>query len=95
MAVDYQFVSPEYFQLLDIDLIRGRGFTDAERAADAGVTVVSESAARRLWPNGDALGQVVRIQADRPTDLRRPSALTASVPRLHRRRRCTRCAWRH
>jgi predicted permease len=74
VSIDYKFVSPEYFQLLDIDLIRGRGFTDAERAADAGVTVVSESAARRLWPNGKALLQVVRIQADRATDLQRPSA---------------------
>jgi predicted permease len=73
VSIDYKFVSPEYFQLLDIDLMRGRGFTDAERTADAGVTVVSESAARRLWPNGEALGQVVRIQADRPTDLQRPS----------------------
>jgi hypothetical protein len=74
LAVDYKFVSPKYFQLLDIDLIRGRGFTDAERAADAGVTVASESAARRLWPNGDAVGQVVRIQIDHPTNLRRRSA---------------------
>jgi predicted permease len=74
VSIDYKFVSPEYFQLLDIDLMRGRGFTDAERTADAGVTVVSESAARRLWPNGGALGQVVRIEADRPTDLKRPSA---------------------
>jgi predicted permease len=73
VSIDYKFVSPEYFQLLDIDLMRGRGFMDAERTADAGVTVVSESAARRLWPNGEALGQVVRIQADRPTDLQRPS----------------------
>jgi predicted permease len=75
LPVDYKFVSPEYFQLLDIDLIRGRGFTNAERAADAGVTVVSETAARRLWPNGDAVGQIVRIQADRPTDPPQPSAL--------------------
>jgi predicted permease len=74
VSIQYKFVSPEYFQLLDIDLIRGRGFTDAERTADAGVTVVSEGTARRLWPNGEALGQVVRIQADRPTDLQRPSA---------------------
>ena len=66
--IDYKFVSPGYFQLLGIGLVRGRDFTDAERTADAGVTVVSESAARRLWPNAEALGQVVRIQADRPTD---------------------------
>jgi hypothetical protein len=62
VPIDYRFVSPELFQLLDIDLMRGRGFTNAERTADAGVTVVSADAARRLWPNGDAVGQVVRIQ---------------------------------
>jgi predicted permease len=73
LRVAYKFVSPEYFRLLDIDLIGGRGFTNTERTADADVTVVSESAARRLWPNGDAVGQVVRIQIDHPTNLRPPS----------------------
>ena len=45
--------------------ISSEGAVSRRRRArrDAGVTVVSESAARRLWPNGDALGQVVRIQA--------------------------------
>jgi hypothetical protein len=46
------------------------------------VTVVSGSAARRLWPDGEALGRVVRIQPDRPTgpstglgaSLQRPNA---------------------
>jgi hypothetical protein len=74
VSIDSLSVSPEYFQLLDIDLMRGRGFTDAERTADAGVTVVSESVARRLWPDGEALGQVLRIQTDRPTDGQQPNA---------------------
>ena len=72
VPVNYKRVSPEYFELLDIHLVRGRGFTDAERTADAGVAVVAESAARRLWPNRDAVGQVVRIQAARPADVERP-----------------------
>lgn len=46
-----------------VDLIRGRGFTEAEGAPDAGVAVVSETAARKLWPNGDALEQVLRLQS--------------------------------
>ncbi len=63
MAVDYRLVSPGYFQLLEVDLIRGRGFTEAEGAPGTGVAVVAESAARKLWPNGDALGQVLRLQS--------------------------------
>jgi predicted permease len=74
VPIDYQYVSPEYFQLLDIALIRGRGFADAERSADAAVAVVSEGAARRLWPNGDAIGRIVRIHVDRPASQGRPSA---------------------
>jgi predicted permease len=66
MAIEYKFVSPEYFTLLDIDLLRGRGFTDSERTPDAGVAVISESAARKLWPHGDVVGQVLRLQEDRP-----------------------------
>jgi hypothetical protein len=66
----YKFVSPEYFQLLEIALLRGRSFTDAEHSVDAGVTVISEGAARRFWPSSDpmgAVGRTVRIQIDRPT----------------------------
>jgi predicted permease len=74
LPVDYKFVSPGYFQLLGIDLVRGRSFTDAERSADARVTVVSERIARRLWPNGDAIGRIVRIGDDRRPGVRRPGA---------------------
>jgi predicted permease len=72
--IDYKFVSPGYFQLLGIELVRGRSFTDAERSANAGVTVVSERTARRLWPNGDAIGQVVRIGDDHGSGVGRPGA---------------------
>jgi hypothetical protein len=60
----FQFVSPEYFGVLGIDLVRGRGFTEAERGANDTVAIVSESAARELWPGLDAIGQVVRIESD-------------------------------
>jgi len=63
-AVTYQFVSPGYFGVLDIDLVRGRGFTESERSDDAAVAVVSESVARQLWPGTDGIGQVVRLERD-------------------------------
>jgi len=71
-TVAYQFVSPEYFSVLGIDLVRGRGFAQTERSASAAVAVVSESVARQLWPGLDALGQVLRLEPDPNRDTREP-----------------------
>lgn len=66
VGVGYQFVSHAYFDLLGIEIVRGRGFSEAERAPAEGVAVVSETIAKRLWPGRDALGQLVRISAPTP-----------------------------
>ncbi len=71
-TVAYQFVSPEYFSVLDIDLVRGRGFAQTERSASASVAVVSESVARQLWPGLDAVGQVLRLEPDPNSETREP-----------------------
>jgi len=60
----YRFVSAEYFGVLDIDIVRGRVFTNTERSADAAVAIVAESLARELWPDGNAIGQVLRVEPD-------------------------------
>jgi len=66
--VGYRFVSSEYFGVLDIPVLRGRGFTLSERTGEAGVAIVSDTAARKLWPDGTALGQPMRLepQSDSP-----------------------------
>ena len=64
LAVGYKFVSPEYFNLLGVDIVRGRGFAQTERSASAAVAVVSESAARQLWPDREAVGQVLQLEPD-------------------------------
>ena len=53
-VVRYQFVSPEFFDVLGIDVVRGRGFADTERNPNEGVAVVSETVARELWPGSEA-----------------------------------------
>lgn len=62
----YKFVSPEYFSVLGIDIVRGRTFTTAESSvsANAGVAIVAESFARQMWPDLDALGQTLRLDRD-------------------------------
>ena len=44
-----------------IPLRRGRLFTDADRAGAENVMLVGEQTARALWPDGDPIGQHVRI----------------------------------
>jgi putative ABC transport system permease protein len=66
MSVDQLAVSSEYFTVLGLDLVSGRGFTPEERTVDAGVVIVSQSLARQLWPNGNGVGQEVRLEAPAP-----------------------------
>jgi predicted permease len=64
-TVAYRLVSPEFFSVLDIPVVRGRAFAKDERAPTHSVAIVSETTARTLWPNGDAIGQVVHLERDR------------------------------
>jgi putative ABC transport system permease protein len=73
IAAGFLVVSPDYFQTMDIAILRGRPFSRAEADARADVAVISEATARRLWPTRDALGQTIRIgDATRSPGLRRP-----------------------
>jgi predicted permease len=55
-------VGSGYFDALGLTILQGRGFEpadDAERSPT--VAVVSESMARAIWPNGDALGACMLV----------------------------------
>jgi len=59
-------VTSGFFDLFGIPVLRGRAFADADRASGEPVAIVSASAARRLWPDGDALGRAIRLVEDVP-----------------------------
>lgn len=56
--------SPRYFETIGTRILRGRGFTAADRAGSAPVVVVSDAMAKTLWPGEDALGRQLRIGDD-------------------------------
>jgi len=56
-------VDPRYFGTLGIPVTRGRGFREEDAAGERRVALVSERAARQLWPGGDALGRRI-VDAD-------------------------------
>ena len=59
----YSYVSPNYFETLSIPIVRGRTFTEDEARASAPVTVMSEAAARKMWPGQDPIGKRVMLDA--------------------------------
>ncbi|HYE88071.1 MAG TPA: FtsX-like permease family protein, partial [Vicinamibacterales bacterium] len=56
----WRIVSGSYFELLDIPILIGRSFEDADSASSAPVTIINEEMARRFWPDQNPIGQQIR-----------------------------------
>jgi len=55
--VAVRIASTGYMRTMHIPLLRGRDISDSDTASQPGVIVVSESLAKRFWPNEDAIGK--------------------------------------
>lgn len=88
--------TPGLLDVLGITLVKGRGFADTDDAAGERVVILGASAARRLFPDRDAVGETIEL-ADTPArsgprrvigvardarfqSLERPAALTVYLP---------------
>ncbi len=56
-----QGVSSDYFGMMRIPIIRGRGVSEQDTASDAWVVVINEAMAKRYWPNQDPIGQTIKF----------------------------------
>ena len=65
-ALNAQVATPGYFRAMRIPLLAGRFFTPDDRAQADRVAVVSESAARRLWPGADPIGRKMLMPTHGP-----------------------------
>lgn len=66
-AVRQTWVLGNYLGTMGVPLIRGRLFTPEDRQGTQLVTLVSQSMAKALWPNQDAIGKrILRGGADAP-----------------------------
>jgi macrolide transport system ATP-binding/permease protein len=64
ILIEYNHVTPNYFSVVGIPIVRGRGFAPDE-TPDAPGIIVTESTARRLWPGEDPLGKTLREDTGR------------------------------
>jgi putative ABC transport system permease protein len=60
-TVSVRRTTPEYFRVMGIPLVRGREFDGHDDTTRDPVVTISESMARRFWPNQDPLGQRLKI----------------------------------
>jgi putative ABC transport system permease protein len=95
----WQMVTPRYFETMGIPLLQGRRFAASDREDQPPVAIVSESFARRFWPDGDAIGRrigypyespwltIVGVVPDTKQDsLRDTTSMSMYVPWLQRTR---------
>ena len=64
VPTDWRIVSPGFFHAMEIPLLRGREFTDADAAAKASPIIVSQATAKRFWGDADPLGRTLHRQGD-------------------------------
>jgi putative ABC transport system permease protein len=55
--VDVRLISPGYMSAMHIALLSGRDVDDSDVAGQPGAVLISESMAKSLWPNEDAIGK--------------------------------------
>jgi putative ABC transport system permease protein len=60
-TADYATVSPEYFRVMRIPLLRGRFFSEQDSPSRPTVAIISETLARRYFPNQDPIGRQMKF----------------------------------
>jgi len=62
-------VSPEYFKVMGIGILRGRSLAEQDDEHSRDVAVISESTARKYSPNQDAIGRTFRMDSEKDRKL--------------------------
>jgi predicted permease len=90
--IDTAIVSPEYFHLLGMTLVRGRLFVDHDLESSPSIAVINQATARTYWPNQNPLGKRVRLTTSKPdwttivgviADARTESLADVAIPHVY------------
>jgi predicted permease len=60
-SLNLESIHPNYFDTLQVPIVRGRRFTAADREGAVQVAIVSRDVAERMWPGENALGKRVKM----------------------------------
>jgi putative ABC transport system permease protein len=99
--VAWRWVTPEYFDILKVPIVRGQGFTDEERSSNEHYMILSSLLAVRLFGNENPIGQHVQPVPSGPwytvvgvaADVRNAGLTGAEQPEFYRLRRSVAEDW--
>jgi predicted permease len=63
--LDFNEISPDYFQAIKVPLLAGRLFADSDRQGSEPVVIINEAAARKYFPGEQPLGRTVQFLGSR------------------------------
>jgi predicted permease len=81
---DLWFVGANYFQTMNIPLIRGRYFDDRDTLETPFVAIIDETMARKWWPNEDPIGKRVWVYENDPRGNKRWREIVGIVGHVKR-----------
>jgi len=61
MSIVTDSVAPDYFKTMQIPIVQGREFTDADTDTLPCLAVVNQTMARKYWPTGNVLGAQITV----------------------------------
>ncbi|MGD0630078.1 MAG: ABC transporter permease [Terracidiphilus sp.] len=72
-------VSPGYFELFKIPILRGRDFTESDSGSAPGVVLINEAMAKQFWPKENPVGQQIVIGKEVGPDFVEPARQIVGV----------------
>jgi putative ABC transport system permease protein len=57
----YSAISPDYFRVMQIPLLKGRSPTEQDTYSTPWVVTINDAMARKFWPNQDPIGQMITL----------------------------------
>ncbi|MEE9245379.1 MAG: ABC transporter permease, partial [Gemmatimonadota bacterium] len=60
-GASFRRILPNYFRTAGIPIVQGREFGERDRGEEPFVVIITETMARKYWPDGDAVGTRIKV----------------------------------
>jgi predicted permease len=81
MVAEIDDVSDDYLQTMGVHLIQGRWFNAGDMTESSAAAIISEAAARRLWPDQDPIGKRICVDCtpEKPNNWKQVVGVVSTV----------------